>query len=84
MQLPVGSSSLLSLYYQIQQSGHLLNCMNITNFLNSIKKSYVITKSDKELSSENLLENLIIEISNTADIYILIGMKMILQSWHHF
>lgn len=69
MQLPVESPNLLPLYHQVQQSGHLSNCMDITNFLNPMEESSAVTESEEGLSSENLLENLITEASNTADIY---------------
>lgn len=69
VQLSVESPNLASLYVQVQQSGHLSNCMDIENFLNPVEESLEPVESEKELSSEGLLQHLITGASDTGDIY---------------
>ena len=66
VQLSIETPNLLPLYHQVQQSGHLSNCMDIASFLNPVEES---SGNEEELSSEGLLEQLIARASDTGGIY---------------
>lgn len=71
VQLPIESPELSPLYHQVQQSGQLSNCMDISNFLNPVEESSELAEGGNEggLSSEALLEHLIVGASGTTNIY---------------
>jgi len=69
VQLPIESPNLSPLYNQVQQTGRLSNCMDITNFLNPVEESLETTESEAELSSETLLEHLITGALDTGGVH---------------
>jgi hypothetical protein len=69
IQLPIEAPDLRPLYMQVQQSGRISDCMDISFFLNPAEESLEISNSSNEISSDILLEQLIAEASGNADIY---------------
>ncbi|CBF89925.1 uncharacterized protein ANIA_10045 [Aspergillus nidulans FGSC A4] len=69
IELPVEVPDLRPLYTQVQQSGRLSDCIDISFFLNPVEESPEPISSGNKISSDALLEQLIAEASGNADIY---------------